>query len=322
MELIDTKKMSHSEWLRKRREGVGGSEISVIMGLSKYKSPYELWLEKTNKVEIEETSNEVAYFGTVLEDVVRKEYAKREGVKVERCHFMFKDGPRIANIDGAVPFEGKRSFVKGKFVGRKLFEAKTSSAYLSADWGLAGSDAVPDGYILQVHQYMSMLGADVCDISCLHGGNQFKTYTINFDKDLDSVIQEAIDAFWNQHVKKDIPPDPRSLLEVQQMYPISKASNIIASEEIEYAWRELKDVREEIKELKLTEGCLKDEISIYLGKNDELRLPNGDRAVTWKTSKGTRRVNWEGIATDLGAAPELINKYTVEAPGIRKFLIK
>ena len=31
-------------WLEARRLGVGGSDVAAILGLSKYKSPYQLWL--------------------------------------------------------------------------------------------------------------------------------------------------------------------------------------------------------------------------------------------------------------------------------------
>jgi putative phage-type endonuclease len=36
-------------WHDKRRRGLGGSEIAIIMGLSPYRTPYSLWLEKTGR---------------------------------------------------------------------------------------------------------------------------------------------------------------------------------------------------------------------------------------------------------------------------------
>lgn len=41
----------HLAWLKSRKAGVGGSDMSTILGLNSFKTPYELWLEKTGRVE-------------------------------------------------------------------------------------------------------------------------------------------------------------------------------------------------------------------------------------------------------------------------------
>ena len=38
-------------WRAERRKGVGGSDVAAIMGMSPYKSPYEVWAEKTGVVQ-------------------------------------------------------------------------------------------------------------------------------------------------------------------------------------------------------------------------------------------------------------------------------
>ena len=35
----------------RKSKSIGGSDASVIMGLNPYKSPYQLWMEKTGQVE-------------------------------------------------------------------------------------------------------------------------------------------------------------------------------------------------------------------------------------------------------------------------------
>ena len=39
------------EWHTFRKSGVGGSEVAAALGLSKWKTPYQLWLEKTTDIE-------------------------------------------------------------------------------------------------------------------------------------------------------------------------------------------------------------------------------------------------------------------------------
>ena len=46
-----------------RRKGIGGSDVATILGLNKWKSPYQLWLEKTGQIDLEHTESEPAYWG-------------------------------------------------------------------------------------------------------------------------------------------------------------------------------------------------------------------------------------------------------------------
>jgi predicted phage-related endonuclease len=46
LRLVDTRKIERANWLEVRRQGIGGSDAAAAVGLSPYKSPLELWLEK------------------------------------------------------------------------------------------------------------------------------------------------------------------------------------------------------------------------------------------------------------------------------------
>lgn len=55
-----TQNMPKNQWLEYRKQGIGGNDVAAVCGLSKYKSPMGLWLEKTGQVE-SETAGEAAY---------------------------------------------------------------------------------------------------------------------------------------------------------------------------------------------------------------------------------------------------------------------
>ena len=80
--LVKTANMPREEWLKWRTLGIGGSDVSVIVGLNKFRSVYQLWLEKTGKVVPAEEENDYTYFGTLLEPIVRAEFTRRTGIKV------------------------------------------------------------------------------------------------------------------------------------------------------------------------------------------------------------------------------------------------
>ena len=136
--LASTEGMSYSDWLDYRRRGIGGSDASVICGINRYKSPVELWMEKTNQLQVQE-SGEAAYWGTQLEPFVRAEFTKRTGIEVSKPSVILQSTEHsfmLANLDGICEVQN---------VGKCIFEAKTASAYKTGEW----EDTIPDEYILK-----------------------------------------------------------------------------------------------------------------------------------------------------------------------------
>ena len=79
-----TKDMPKAEWLRLRRNGIGGSDAAAIMGLSPWRTAMDVWLEKTGEFTRDDEENEQMYWGTVLEAVVAEEFTRRTGLKTRR----------------------------------------------------------------------------------------------------------------------------------------------------------------------------------------------------------------------------------------------
>ena len=67
MEAVSTLEMNRIEWLQLRKSGIGGSDASAILGFNRWKSAFQLYIEKTSKM-VEEIDNEFVYWGNVLED--------------------------------------------------------------------------------------------------------------------------------------------------------------------------------------------------------------------------------------------------------------
>ena len=49
LRLVDTKGLDREAWLDVRKGGIGSSDAAAAVGLNPYKSPLELWLEKTGR---------------------------------------------------------------------------------------------------------------------------------------------------------------------------------------------------------------------------------------------------------------------------------
>ncbi len=190
----NTAEMTHQEWLKERTKGIGGSDASIILGLNKYKTPFELWLEKTGQSSLDDTAGEAAYFGNLLEDMVAKEFEVRTGKKVRRNNFMLQHPEHsfiTANIDRKVVGESA------------VLECKTASAFLAKDWE---SDEIPDSYLVQVQHYLGVTGYEHAYIAVLIGGQKFIWKDIKRDEELIQMIFNAEVHFWNHHVFGNVPP--------------------------------------------------------------------------------------------------------------------
>ena len=192
--LASTEDMDYREWLDWRKKGIGGSDASIVCGINRYKSPVELWMEKTNQLPYQE-AGEAAYWGTQLESLVRTEFTKRTGIAVKQVEQLLqsKEHPfMLANLDGECIHPT---------YGKCIFEAKTASAYKTGEW----DDAIPDAYVLQVQHYMAVTGYRGAYIAVLIGGNTFRWKFIERDEEIISMLIQLEGDFW-EHVQTMTPP--------------------------------------------------------------------------------------------------------------------
>ena len=272
--LAHTNDLSYEEWLDFRRLGVGGSDASVVCGINKWKSPIELFMEKTRQMPYQE-AGEAAYWGTQLESLVKNEFTKRTGIEVIQVNQILQcetNSFMLANIDG---------LCQHPIYGDCIFEAKTASAYLTGEW----SDNIPDAYILQVQHYMSVTGYKGAYIAVLIGGNTFKWKFVERDDELISMLVQLERAFWDG-VQNNVPPpldgSEASAKFINDKFPDSKplakidlpdtAAALI--QQYESASEQLEIITERKKE---AENLLKQMLGDF-----EMGTA-GERIITWKT---------------------------------------
>ncbi|MBN6186431.1 YqaJ viral recombinase family protein [Aneurinibacillus sp. BA2021] len=191
--LARTLNMDREAWLQLRNQGLGGSDAAAIAGLSKWKSPVAVYLEKTGQIEPEE-AGEAAYFGNKLEALVAEEFTLRTGLKVRRRNAILQHPEHtfmLANIDR-------------ELIGQKVgLECKTASAYLKDLWE---GEEVPMQYLLQCQHYMAVTGYQAWYIAVLVGGNTFIHKRIERDEELIAQLIEIEKNFWENHVLAGVPP--------------------------------------------------------------------------------------------------------------------
>lgn len=76
---------TRAEFHERRAKGIGGSDVAAILGLSRYKTPEALWLEKTGQVAGDDTLTADRDRGNTFERIAIERYAERSGKSVMRA---------------------------------------------------------------------------------------------------------------------------------------------------------------------------------------------------------------------------------------------
>lgn len=286
--------VNRDQFLAGRKKGIGGSDVAAILGFSPYKSPYQLWLDKTGRSERKESQNESAHFGNLLEDVVAKEFSRRSGMKVQRVtqQLFLEEHPwALGNIDRAVinpEISGNVRFKDGALTTDQLLECKTASEYMSKLFGEEGSDQVPDYYLTQCLWYLMITGCQVIHLAVLIGGNKFRMYRIERDDDLIESIFKQVKAFWFNHVIADVPPDPTCFDDV-----LHRWSNHVVGKQVEADFNHIKLAEEliTVQGRQKADKAREDEIKLKIVstmQDAEMMISQGKSICTYKEQSSTR----------------------------------
>ncbi|WP_354679914.1 YqaJ viral recombinase family protein [Macrococcoides caseolyticum] len=271
-EVLNTKDMSHEEWLKARQAGIGGSDAGTILGVNKWKSKTQLFFEKVNPELKQQVDNEFIYWGNVLEDVVAKEFETRTGKKVRKNNKMLRHPEHefmLANLDRVI-------------VGEKaLLECKTTSQYNIDQWK---DDEIPASYLCQIQHYMAVTGYEKAYIAVLCGGNQFIWKEVPRDDELIEIIINAEKDFWYNNVLAGVIPEidgsdaTKDFL--NHMYKDIDENEVQLSDDVETLLTALEQVKQEEKELKELKTQYENKIKHILGNN--LAGKTSGYQITWK----------------------------------------
>jgi len=313
--LVSTVDLPFEDWLEYRKQGLGGSDASVVCGVNRYKSPVELFMEKTGQLPYSE-AGEAAYWGNVLEAVVRDEFTKRTGIEVMLVNEILQhdDYPfMLANVDGVCQHPN---------YGTCIFEAKTAGAFKLAEWetnsnGVGGK--IPDEYLLQLQHYLAVTGYAGAYVAVLIGGNTFKWRFIERDEELISMLISLESDFW-EHVTNGEPPpldgSDASVKFLTEKFPESSPQSQIAlpdnAAELIRQYNEAAALEKQYKEQKQqAENLLKE----LLGDNEAGNV--GGHSVSWK-SQTQERLDTKTFKAE---HPRLFKKYATQS-SFRRFSIK
>lgn len=303
--LARTEGMLREEWLALRKQGIGGSDAAAACGLSRWKSPLGLWLEKISS-DTQSVYNEAMFWGTTLEPVIRDVFSTKIGKVVEVMPYIFQseDYPfMIADIDGIIrEDDGSVSLV----------EIKTVSTFKAGEW----ADGLPAEYYIQIQHYLAVCELPRAYVVYLIGGNELHYELVERDEETISTIIMLESAFWDKVVRRQKPDvDENSAEALDQLYPASNKTSIILPDEADKLlddYMAIKAIEDDVKKQK---NLLENQLKSMLGEAECAKSRNGF-SVSWKEAVSTRL----DTAALKKEQPDLVAKYTVRS-SYRRFSV-
>jgi predicted phage-related endonuclease len=196
----------------------------------------------------------------------------------------------------------------------KNFNAAVANKYSEMDEEIRIPEA---DYIQCLHE------AVVRDVShvyfaVLFGGQQFRYWKLEFTPaEKEAFIQRA--AQWWGYVHSGMLPEPTNTEEAAIRYPRSMEGYVTANAQMERLADELKLFKMQSKQLDEAIEARQFVIQSFMGASATLMNMAGDTLVTWKSAKGSKRLDTKALQK---AHPELCAVYEIETSGSRRFLVK
>lgn len=292
-------KTAREQWLAERRKGIGGSDIAALLGISPFRTPVDLWLDKTGRAD-PTPDNPAMRLGRELEPAVLARYAEQTGRGVSHIGTL-REGIYVANVDALAP-------------GR-VVEAKTSRH---------GWDDVPEWYRAQVMWYLGFFPrvatGDIAALFLMDGS--FHVYPVERDDETIDGMRELATDWWNRYVIADVAPPPMSEADCKALWKSHKAAKtVVAVDGVRDSIGKLKELKKEAK--RIADEIERHEFAVKREMRDAeiLTGADGKKLASWKQNKDSTKTDWQAIAVAMNPPQELIEANTSTKPGARVFRV-
>jgi putative phage-type endonuclease len=295
------------QWLLTRKQGLGGTDVSAVIGVNPYRTALDVYSDKINP-EIEEVdANDAMTFGLEVEAVIARRFAVKEGVQLEDSPgiIVSKESPfMIGSVDRLMVHPER---------GWGVLEIKTVSRGALRHW----QGEIPPAYYAQLMTYLYVTNLPYgCFALFVTDSRDIEVLYIERDEPFIQKMVEICKDFWNENVLKQAPPEP-VLADMDRLIPVS-GSAVEATPEVVSAYAGLLELKEKYEQAEKDYEARKDSIKGFMVDNEVLTI-NGNPVVTYKKDA-------DGVTVDSKLLqkkyPEVFADVLKTRKGARKFLLK
>lgn len=350
--------MSTASWLKKKSKTIGSSEVGAVLGIDRFKTPYQIWQSKTGRG-IKFNGNKATARGKALEAAVAAYYLDPTSESYPEYGLIPNGKNIIYNKDfpymSATPdywlcdpsdqklLRGLAKKARDKYRDDVLSKKKKPSLDFSALYdtgklkGIFECKTAMERTIELSQEYW--ICQQAWQLGIAHGkgycGNviilgvlddRFDfSYTKTLYEDLKSLFDIAVDKvndFWNENVIKDIEPiilPKDASVKFYDMAASKDAEPIIASHQLEELLKRYKSLKNESKANESEIEGIKEKINLAVGYSEVIVNTAGDTLATFKWQNGRSTFDTKKFSMEY---PNLVDKFTNRSLPFRVLRIK
>lgn len=265
-----------------RTRYLGGSDVGALLGVSKWKTPLQLYLEKTGQSveEIDPAKAKIFRRGKRMEPVVFEMMAEESGILAVARNQRYVDSEHeflSCEIDGEAIIDAARINL----------EVKTSHPFAAGQWGEEGTDEMDVAYVAQAQHGLMVTGRNLCIFGVLVGADDLRTYRVERDDETIAAMRGREVAFWREHVLARVPPEPQTHDDLLRLFAKDTGRSVEADNEIAEAVNKLRAAKAAIKSLEFE--AAEHELAVQSFMQDATTVTYGGKPLaTWKAQQARR----------------------------------
>lgn len=328
-----------------RQKYLGGSDIAAVLGVSPWRTPYQLWEEKiqprAEKPQIDLDRAKFFARRKRQEPVIAEMLADEYGIQVTRLSMdadpnRYVD-PEFPFLAAEIDFEFLMSpSVRAAFPDRPDFasiddgtlvngEIKTVHPFKASEWGEQGSEEMPIHYAAQVMHGLGVTRTPAALVAALFGLDILLCFPIMRDDETIAAMRAKAVKFWTENVLKRIPPEAVSVEDIKRMYSKFSGRPVELSEEAHSALLDMVVLRGRAKQNEQDMAELEWRVARCVAvnwglplidpdkpdipsKEDALLMYDGREAGSWNRQRGTY-LDQKRLTRE---KPEIVSAFTVE----------
>lgn len=306
-------------WLAERKTYLGGTDVAAIVGENQFKSPLQVWYDKTGLSE--DHDNAKMRYGREREPFIAERYAEITGFKIAECstfrhpvYDFFAANPDrlIVGKPGVLECKSGINRYRGTY-----------------GWGDPGTDQVPRIYLIQGVWYLCILNQDFVDFAFEDRETcETNIYRVFRDMEYEALLLEVAEKWWRKHVIDGVEPvaDERDLRNIAAALPKDNGQIIRATPDQEAMVYEAARLKAKAAPFYKKASDIEAQLKQVMGEAAIMELSD-DRKVTWKNNSPSTHVDWEFLVkrlvaqnvVDQSVIDDFLPHFTTQKQGPRVF---
>ena len=270
---------------------IGGSDVSAILGVSPWKSPFQLYQEKIGAFCEEITREKQRLFDrghrwepVVVEMLVDELLDRGHDVQIIDRNARYQDPelPFLAcELDLELLIDGEEHNA----------EIKTVSPFAAKAWGEQDTDEIPLYYAAQVMHGLMVKPRKRAIVAALIGVDDLRLHQIDRDEETIAAIRAKEVEFWRRVQERDA-PEPTTADDVKWLYARDGGIVMEADEEMVWQCEEIRQGKDIAKQCDARIETLSTRLKCAMGHASTL-VYQGQKLATWKSNKDSFKTDWE-----------------------------